>query len=998
MKTFNHTIFLVIILGLNLLTSSLDAQYVKWQYNTPDQTEFYSSPALAQVSGEWLLFIGGVDGYFYAINTANGTIKWRKRSIYAPGSYPPDPEDVFYASPAINHTLGHIYCGGESGELYCYKTSPGIMWQWRFPNYSYDYLTYNEVSTSVAISGNRIYAGMNCGYSTDYRLYVLKDTLDQCDTVWSFRTGCKIISSPAIDDSGNIYFGDDSGYVTCLNQNGIAIWRRRISSGIYKVYASPTICNNTIFIGTDNGFLYSLNSYNGSQIWQYPSTGAGLERVRSSPVVGNDGAIYFGCDDGELYSLNPAGMLIPGFPVQLSDGPITSTPAIAVDGTIIVYTEEDIAYGIGPNGAILWQVDLHGDTEKAHKTTLRKSRLDDIQPSPLIGPDGTIYVASVQGGVYAIGGLSFVVPSGNECWVSGSVQSIKWLNFNVGGLANTPWPKFRHNIRNTGNYSDSIAPSNIQAKYRLLLSINNGLSFPDTITHNVPISETTYQWTLPSLSSSYCRIMCQILTPDDSVISYTISRTFAIQIAPIVNLLQNPSFEIWNNLYSPAGWGSEDTHYFCVSKESIQVFDGLYAAKLKRLYAGSGNNRGIFQRTPVSTRGYYSARARFFDNTDSIVGGITAVWRRPDLSYISSWTTVYTVDSPDWQVVQKLDTVPLDAAFADFQIRTYGTMQQPSGGTFVVDSAFFGSTEPLIATINILTPNGNEFWAGASNQLIRWRTIGTGFANQRLLLSRDDGLTYIDTIANNIAPIETTYNWTVPLINSSDCRLMVQIVDVNGSVIVQDVSDESFTIDSYRPSTPFLRTPSNNAIIQDSIVIFTWLPSSDNLSGIRGYRIQIANNADFINTIDTIVPSTRLVRWLSDTTYYWRVKAIDRANNESDWSSIRSFIVSIVGITEVKLNNLPFITMLYTIKPNPMSKNITRISFSLAEPQKISLNIYDASGRLVKTLVDEFKSSGVYNVAWNCRDDYGRKVSEGIYFYTLEIPKLRLTKKLLLAR
>jgi hypothetical protein len=46
-------------------------------------------------------------------------------------------------------------------------------------------------------------------------------------------------------------------------------------------------------------------------------------------------------------------------------------------------------------------------------------------------------------------------------------------------------------------------------------------------------------------------------------------------------------------------------------------------------------------------------------------------------------------------------------------------------------------------------------------------------------------------------------------------------------------------------------------------------------------------------------------------------------------------------------------------------------------------------------LVDEFKSSGIYTVSWDGRDDINRKVAEGIYFYTLETPKQNLTKKLI---
>jgi len=357
---------------------------ILWAFNTPDQTEFYSSPALAQIDGEWLLFIGGVDGYFYAIKATDGTQKWRKRSIFDPASIPYEPEDVFYASPSVNQNVPtpHVYCGGESGELYAYLTTPGINWDWRYPDSSYDGLTYNVIHSSVAVSGNRLYVGMNCSYGNDYRLYAIQDIGYTCAVAWSYHTGIAIISSPAVDASGNIFFGDDSGYVTCLNSSGALIWRRRISTGVYRIISSPAVSSNALYAGTD-GFLFALNRSTGTQIWKYPSTGTGLEGIFSSPVIGADGAVYFGCDDGELYSLTPTGLLKPGFPIILSDYVITSTPAIALDGTVIVYTREDSVFGISPTGTVLWSISLQSIPGiEETRSLMQEARGLEVYPNP----------------------------------------------------------------------------------------------------------------------------------------------------------------------------------------------------------------------------------------------------------------------------------------------------------------------------------------------------------------------------------------------------------------------------------------------------------------------------------------------------------------------------------------------------------------------------------------------------------------------------------------
>jgi hypothetical protein len=103
------------------------------------------------------------------------------------------------------------------------------------------------------------------------------------------------------------------------------------------------------------------------------------------------------------------------------------------------------------------------------------------------------------------------------------------------------------------------------------------------------------------------------------------------------------------------------------------------------------------------------------------------------------------------------------------------------------------------------------------------------------------------------------------------------------------------------------------------------------------------------------------------------------------------------GIEEVNTNNIT-ITALNLARPNPIINGIAHISFTLAEPSQVSFRIYDASGRLIRTLVNEHKSSGIYNINWNCRDDFGRNVAKGIYFCTLETPKHKFVRKLVLIR
>jgi hypothetical protein len=111
------------------------------------------------------------------------------------------------------------------------------------------------------------------------------------------------------------------------------------------------------------------------------------------------------------------------------------------------------------------------------------------------------------------------------------------------------------------------------------------------------------------------------------------------------------------------------------------------------------------------------------------------------------------------------------------------------------------------------------------------------------------------------------------------------------------------------------------------------------------------------------------------------------------------FMLTSAAIQEPNnLNSVPIITALYAPKPNPVINGIAHISYSIAEPSKIALKIYDASGRIVKTLVNGQVERGIYNLIWDGRDDNHRSVAEGIYFYTLETTRKNFTKKLIFTR
>jgi hypothetical protein len=66
-------------------------------------------------------------------------------------------------------------------------------------------------------------------------------------------------------------------------------------------------------------------------------------------------------------------------------------------------------------------------------------------------------------------------------------------------------------------------------------------------------------------------------------------------------------------------------------------------------------------------------------------------------------------------------------------------------------------------------------------------------------------------------------------------------------------------------------------------------------------------------------------------------------------------------------------------------RDLVHISYSLGKAARVNLGIYDASGALVRTLVDGAVGPGARTATWNRTDQSGRRVASGTYFYRLSM-------------
>ncbi|MEO0093166.1 MAG: FlgD immunoglobulin-like domain containing protein, partial [candidate division WOR-3 bacterium] len=88
---------------------------------------------------------------------------------------------------------------------------------------------------------------------------------------------------------------------------------------------------------------------------------------------------------------------------------------------------------------------------------------------------------------------------------------------------------------------------------------------------------------------------------------------------------------------------------------------------------------------------------------------------------------------------------------------------------------------------------------------------------------------------------------------------------------------------------------------------------------------------------------------------------------------------------------------LYQSFPNPF-KFRANIRFQLPVQSEALLTIYDITGRAVRRLLDEVKEPGEHTVVWDGKDDRGKTLAQGIYFYRLKANRFSETKRLVLIR
>ncbi len=114
-------------------------------------------------------------------------------------------------------------------------------------------------------------------------------------------------------------------------------------------------------------------------------------------------------------------------------------------------------------------------------------------------------------------------------------------------------------------------------------------------------------------------------------------------------------------------------------------------------------------------------------------------------------------------------------------------------------------------------------------------------------------------------------------------------------------------------------------------------------------------------------------------------------------SGVYKYTNEIVSIQDSEEIQYPTSFSLCENYPNPFNPTTT-ISFSIPKESNVEISIYNIKGQKVKEIVSDQLASGEHSVVWDGRDENGKPVSSGIYFYKLKAGGFREVRKMILMK
>jgi hypothetical protein len=215
--------------------------------------------------------------------------------------------------------------------------------------------------------------------------------------------------------------------------------------------------------------------------------------------------------------------------------------------------------------------------------------------------------------------------------------------------------------------------------------------------------------------------------------------------------------------------------------------------------------------------------------------------------------------------------------------------------------------------------------------------------------------------------------------------IVSQRLDMSGSILWSSTGLPIAIVDSY--DYPQLISDDSGG------ALFLWYGSREETKGI--YVRRITGSGDYCWPVEG-------VPIFEGTWYISRLRAEEDGSGEAiiTWIDKRCgewvYAHRTIFVTDVADESMAKTNLIQNY-PNPFNPS-TRILFEVDRTAMVSLKVYDLSGRLIRVLLEEIKSAGRHEAAWDGRNGRGELVASGIYFYQLAADAERYTRKMILIR
>jgi len=246
---------------------------------------------------------------------------------------------------------------------------------------AWNYSTRGPIYSSPQAGRNTLIFGSADGY-----VYCLSPISGKL--LWKFKTGAAVLGSPLIRD-GIVYIGSSDHKFRAINsQTGMLKWTSEIIKGY--IPGQPALAGGLIIFGAWDTYLYALEVETGKCRWKWTSGSKGilLSPAMCTPVI-HDGKVFIAAPDQYLTALN------------LMDGKIIwRTKQHKVRESIGLSDTQNELYAKTMQDSII-AVSATGGSFK----TLWTSNLNygyEISPSELVTSQGTIYIPTTTGTIYAV--------------------------------------------------------------------------------------------------------------------------------------------------------------------------------------------------------------------------------------------------------------------------------------------------------------------------------------------------------------------------------------------------------------------------------------------------------------------------------------------------------------------------------------------------------------------------------------------------------------------